>query len=212
MYHDTDWFPSHQTEEKRADVIDEANSNGDVAVNAPKGTNPAEGGTHNLVPVGVVKAWRPVASFLSDVYLCESCRCTFYRLTDDMSAYIFWSIFTSLVPTLFYFSVWELGIAGHELALLTTLSPILLMSPTILSWARLRKGRVVLQALSFSGLAAYLLDKPIHRLLVVAFATFCAVLKQSVDWAAANASEAGYQALCKSPKCYILLEPQVKFL
>jgi hypothetical protein len=129
-----------------------------------------------------------------------------------MSAYIFWSIFTSLVPTLFYFSVWELGIAGHELALLTTLSPMLLMSPTILSWARSRKGKVALQALSFSGLAAYLLDKPIHRLLVVALATFCAVLRQSADWAAVDASEAGYQALRKFPKVYPLLEPQVQFL
>jgi hypothetical protein len=71
MYHDTDWFPSYQTEEKRADVIDEANSNGDAAVDAPKGTIPAEWGAHNLNRPVPIKAWRPVASFLSDVYLCE---------------------------------------------------------------------------------------------------------------------------------------------
>ena len=41
---------------------------------------------------------------------------------------------------------------------------------------------MTLHALSFTGLAAYILDKPVHRLGVVAVATACAVLRQVADW------------------------------
>ncbi|KZT29935.1 hypothetical protein NEOLEDRAFT_1238654 [Neolentinus lepideus HHB14362 ss-1] len=111
--------------------------------------------------------WRPAAAFLSDVYF----------------SYLFWSIYTSLVPTLFYFSVWELGIAGHELALLSVLSPCLLGIPPFLTWARSHEGKVTLHALSFVGLAAYALPSPLLRLFAVAFANMALNIRQAVDWA-----------------------------
>ncbi|KAK0495256.1 Frag1/DRAM/Sfk1 family-domain-containing protein [Armillaria luteobubalina] len=121
----------------------------------------------------------PVVSFISDVYL----------------SYIFWSIFTSLTPTLFYFSVWELGIAGHELALLSVLSPFLLSVDPLLRWARTRPAQIFLHFLSLSGLVAYLLQKPLQRLFVVAFATSMAVLRQTADWAASDEYATGYQSM-----------------
>lgn len=98
------------------------------------------------------------------------------------AAYVFWSIFTSLIPTLFYFSVWELGIAGHELALLSVLSPILLSIGPLRWWADTRGGLTTLRLLSFIGLGAYALSKPLHRLFVVAPATIIAMLPQTMLW------------------------------
>jgi hypothetical protein len=113
-----------------------------------------------------------------------------------MTAYVFWSIFTSLIPTLFYFSVWELGIAGHELALLSTLSPILLGISPIFEWARTQAGRTYLHLLSFSGLAAYALTSPLHRLLLVTYANISAVLRLAVDWTDVDGNGMVYHGLC----------------
>ncbi|KAF5382105.1 hypothetical protein D9615_004235 [Tricholomella constricta] len=110
----------------------------------------------------------PFGDFICDVYL----------------SYVFWSIFTSLIPTLFYFSVWELGIAGHELALLSTLSPVLLGIPSLLRWARTRNGQTALHVLELVGLVAYALESPMHRLLAVSSATAALVLRQAAKWSA----------------------------
>ncbi|KAK0483108.1 hypothetical protein EDD18DRAFT_1362080 [Armillaria luteobubalina] len=121
----------------------------------------------------------PVVSFISDVYL----------------SYIFWSIFKSLTPTLFYFSVWELGIAGHEPALLSVLSPLLLSVDPPLRWARTQPAQIFLHFLSLSGLVASLLQKPLQRLFVVAFAASMAVLRQTADWATRDEYAMGYQSI-----------------
>ncbi|KAF8659047.1 hypothetical protein AX16_001920 [Volvariella volvacea WC 439] len=122
---------------------------------------------------------RPILSFVSDVYL----------------SYVFWSIFTSLIPTLFYFSVWELGIAGQELALLATLSPIFLSIRPLRSWVATRSGQIVLHFLSLSGLAAYGLRRPIHRLFVVTFANIVTIIRQASQWAGLEDGDIGYQSI-----------------
>ncbi|CDO76509.1 hypothetical protein BN946_scf184361.g8 [Trametes cinnabarina] len=105
---------------------------------------------------------RPSIAFVNDVYL----------------SYIFWSVYTALAPTLFYFSVWELGISGQELALLSMLSPILLGIPPLRSWAKTREGRVVLHGLSLIGLAAA-----------------SASIGVAVDWVQSEGREVTYQAI-----------------
>lgn len=155
---------------------------------------------------GLPEQWRSTASFSSDIYLCKEA--TLYKVApkpDGLAhpvAYIFWSIFTSLVPTLFYFSVWELAIAGAELALLSTLSPIMLSLPLLFSWARTRGGRTILHLLSFFGLVAYAFDRPIHRLLIVSFATAIVVIRQVVDWTGVDANDSSYQSICT---CYFAM-------
>jgi len=126
--------------------------------------------------------------------------------THTTPAYIFWSVFTSLIPTLFYFSVWELGIAGHELALLSTLSPILLSISPLLSWACSRGGLTTLHLLSFFGLAAYALNTPIHRLFIVAFATAALTIQQVVEWAGVGESDVGYQGI-RSSRLFLVHVP-----
>ncbi|KDR76390.1 hypothetical protein GALMADRAFT_226084 [Galerina marginata CBS 339.88] len=149
--------------------------------------------------------WRSVLSFMADVYL----------------SYIFWTLFTSLIPTLFYFSVWKLGIAGHELALLSVLSPALLTfvpfspydyifnptSPTIpstsastqsmLDFARTRRGQTNLQLTSLIGILAYLIPSPGGRLLLVAFANIVAVMRQAAAWSGIieGETDVSYQAI-----------------
>ncbi|KAF8905015.1 Frag1/DRAM/Sfk1 family-domain-containing protein [Gymnopilus junonius] len=132
----------------------------------------------------VIVKWRFLLSFLSDVYL----------------SFIFWTLFTALIPTLFYFSVWELGIAGNELALLSVLSPMLLSlsspyhyifsgsSPTsgnstsVLDFVRTHRGQAFFQLASLIGVLAYLVPSPGGRLGLVAIANIVAVMQQAVSW------------------------------
>ncbi|PFH46805.1 hypothetical protein AMATHDRAFT_153788 [Amanita thiersii Skay4041] len=123
--------------------------------------------------------WRTCMGFISNVYL----------------SYVFWSILTALIPTLFYYSVWELGIAGQELALLSTLSPILLSIGPLAIWFKSKLGLATLHLLSFSGLMAYALDSPFHRLLVVSFATSAAVLRQVIEWSGIGDNDVSYQGI-----------------
>jgi len=137
---------------------------------------------------------RPFLSFCSDLYLCKlPPTCLHFQCIDCDPAYIFWSIFTALTPTLFYFSIWELGIAGHELALLSTFSPLLLSISSLSFWAHTRGGLTMIQLFSFSGLAAYILHRPIHRLFAVAFSSAATVLSQAVRWR----QDAYYQSIRK---------------
>lgn len=108
------------------------------------------------------------------------------------TAYIYWSILTALTPTIFYFSVWELGIAGQELALLATLSPIFLGIPPFKEWACSKEGRSILRGLSFVGLAAYVSKSPVVRLFLVTFANFAASLGAAVEWFGGNQEDVAY--------------------
>jgi hypothetical protein len=128
---------------------------------------------------------------------------------------MFWSLFTSLIPTLFYFSVWKLGIAGHELALLSVLSPMLLSlsSPhnylfgssasntqapsSVIDFTSTRRGQSILQLASLIGIVAYLVPSPGGRLALVAIANMISVMRQAVAWSGIvnGDSDVGHQAM-----------------
>ncbi|KAI0663719.1 Frag1/DRAM/Sfk1 family-domain-containing protein [Cubamyces menziesii] len=122
---------------------------------------------------------RPTFAFISDVYL----------------SYIFWSVYTSLAPTLFYFSVWELGISGQELALLSMVSPVFLGIGPFRAWAKTQGGRATLHVLTLVGVAAYVVPSPLGRLLLVSFASAAASIRAAVDWLAVEGDEVAYQAV-----------------
>lgn len=137
-------------------------------------------------------------AFLCDVYLCklycrvlDTCRVMTVHL---LPAYLNWSIFTSLTITLFYFSVWELGVAGSEASLLSTLSPIFLGFSIFRDIASSRAGRTILHVLSLTSPLAYLLRSPLHRLLAVSFANIAMCIGWTVEWSATPAA-IGYQAI-----------------
>ncbi|KAK2463467.1 hypothetical protein APHAL10511_004553 [Amanita phalloides] len=124
-------------------------------------------------------SWRSCLSFVSDLYL----------------SYVFWSIFTVLMPTFFYFSIWELGIAGQELALLTTVSPLFMCIKSLRAAALTKGGLLVLNILSLSGLLAYALNSPLHRLFVVSFSSAIIMIRQVLDWTGLTGSNVTYQAV-----------------
>ncbi|KAH9855186.1 Frag1/DRAM/Sfk1 family-domain-containing protein [Lenzites betulinus] len=130
-------------------------------------------------PPSVFMRARPAIAFASDVYL----------------SYIFWSVYTALMPTLFYFSVWELGFAGHKLALLATLAPAVLGIPPLWGWAAVREGRAILHGLMLVGLAVYVVPSPLGRLFLVAFASANAVVGATVDWLGGEGKDVVYQAI-----------------
>ena len=121
-------------------------------------------------------------SFLSDLYLCECSSVSQPQLLISALACIFWSVFTSLTPTLFYFSVWKLAIAGPEASLLCTLSPALLGIPSVHLILTSRRGRIASHLLSLIGLAAYRFDDPLHRLWLVNIANVFACALAAVEW------------------------------
>ena len=114
---------------------------------------------------------------------------------NGATAHIYWSVYTALAPTLFYFSVWELGISGQELALLSTLSPICLGIPPFKEWAYTREGRTVLHGLSLVGLLAFVSKSPLVRLLLVAFANWAASIGAAVQWFGDEKDGVVYQAI-----------------
>lgn len=146
---------------------------------------------------------RDFATLASDIYLCKSLNLSLLSRSSFLFylAYIFWSILTSLIPSLFYFSVWKLGIAGHELALFSVLSPIFLSlaspftyifsssatppppPPFLLRFTSTRRGQVVFHVLSLIGVIAYLVPSPGGRLLFVSVANVIATMRQVVSWA-----------------------------
>ncbi|THH00526.1 hypothetical protein EW145_g7066 [Phellinidium pouzarii] len=138
--------------------------------------------TRYMVTAEFLQAHRSYASFMADLYL----------------GYLFWSIYTSLIPTLFYFSVWELGIAGAELALLAILSPGLLGIMFFRDWASLRSGRIMLHASSILGLVAYKFPKPTQRLMLVALANVLLCIEVVADWSGINGSSTYYQSIVHS--------------
>ena len=103
-------------------------------------------------------------------------------------------MFTALIPTLFYFSIWELGIAGQEFALSAVLSPFLLGFSSLNVFSQSKRGQITLQSSSLVGLAAYAFDKPLHRLLAVTPAVALGTLAATVKWIG---DEPCYQAFGK---------------
>lgn len=140
---------------------------------------------------------RTVLSYISDVYLGKNHLKHYVFYVNYLRiAFVFWSIYTSLLPSLFYFSVWKLGIAGAELALLTILSPGVLGISVFKSWAASRSGRTILHALSLIGLLAYKFTAPFERLLCVAFANVIVCIGCVVDWSGLSGQSPEYSALC----------------
>ena len=105
------------------------------------------------------------------------------------------TLFTALIPTLFYFSIWELGIAGQELAFSAVLSPCLLGFSSFHDFSRSQRGQIILQSSSLVGLAAYALDKPLYRLVAVTPATALGMFAAAVKWIG---DDSYYQAFGKT--------------
>ncbi|KZT07834.1 uncharacterized protein LAESUDRAFT_736133 [Laetiporus sulphureus 93-53] len=122
---------------------------------------------------------RSAVNFLSDLYL----------------SFIYWLIFTSLMLTFFYFSIWELAIMGHELSLLSVLSPMLLGMRPFQRWCHTHVGHTTLHVLSLMGLGTYKLESSLHRLFAVVFATMVVNVGAAVNWTDMTDEGVGYHSM-----------------
>ncbi|KAF5327734.1 hypothetical protein D9619_004534 [Psilocybe cf. subviscida] len=157
---------------------------------------------------------RRVLGFAVDIYLYSTP--SEFSANLRLAAFISWTLFTALIPSLFYFSVWKLGIAGHELAFAAVLSPALLSvkfgslydyvfgatagkstkslsttKPQLLALACTPRGQVILRLVSLLGLVAYIVPSPGGRLTCVFIASGAETMRAVVSWAGMVGVESG---------------------
>jgi len=94
--------------------------------------------------------------------------------------FTFWTVLTSLGLVVWYFPLWYMGISGYEVAVMATISPILLEIPPL--------RRLVVKYLPFSvattvvGLLAYLFKTPEGRLGAISLAVWEGSLAWTAIW------------------------------
>ena len=92
--------------------------------------------------------------------------------SDIAFAACFWTVFTSLVFQLFYWSVWELALAGSELALLANLSPLLLYNRSFRADISSQRGFAILRGVTvLAGMGVFAAPLPIIRLIGIVIGT-----------------------------------------
>ncbi|WPG98132.1 protein cwh43 [Acrodontium crateriforme] len=102
-------------------------------------------------------------------------------LADVYLGFTFWSVLTSLGVLVWYFPLWHMGISGYEVAIMSSLSPIVLgigpvrrLVTKYLPWNHLTMG--------LFGLLAYLIKSPEGRLGAVSFAVWEGCLAWCATW------------------------------
>ncbi|KAK5172920.1 Protein cwh43 [Saxophila tyrrhenica] len=111
---------------------------------------------------------------------------------DVYLGFVFWSVLTSLGVVVWYFPLWHMGISGYEVAILSTVSPLLL---GIRQLRGLIVGNLpVLYATSVVGLFAYLLQSPESRLGAVSFGVWQSCLAWTAAWSGARNNPAKLEA------------------
>lgn len=93
--------------------------------------------------------WDDVGDFVAETYL----------------GFVYWSIFTALGVSVWYFPLWHMGISGFEAVLFVTLSPFLLGIHSVRRLVATRSPYFHLASLL--AIAAYLVRDPVNRLLTV---------------------------------------------
>lgn len=88
-------------------------------------------------------------------------------LASTLNFFIFWSVLTSLPLLIWYFPLWNMGISGYEAALVSIVSPLLLLIPFFRNFFAFSPQ--IPQLLTVVGVAAFSTLKPEWRLELVAF-------------------------------------------
>ncbi|XHF97508.1 hypothetical protein AWENTII_001091 [Aspergillus wentii] len=99
---------------------------------------------------------------------------------DAYTGFVFWTVWTALGVLVWYFPLWHMGISGYELAILSYVSPVILVIPSVRSLAT--KNLRLLHFLSISGLLAYKFQNPANRLFMTMFSVACTSIAWSCTW------------------------------
>ncbi|KAN0065714.1 Protein cwh43 [Thecaphora frezii] len=119
-------------------------------------------------------------------------------LSDCYLAFSFWTNLTALHPMIFYFSVYNMGIGGHELFLISQaigLGVALILPPLrrrltdsiggVAHVGRLsNRSKAFGWMLSLAGIGSWWIHSALYRLLAVAFSNAVLAVLLAVDWAA----------------------------
>ncbi|EGF99223.1 uncharacterized protein MELLADRAFT_40407, partial [Melampsora larici-populina 98AG31] len=92
-------------------------------------------------------SFKGFSKIVSDICLVPLC----------FTGFVFWTTLTALGPTIFYFSVWSMGLDGMEVLLFSTLAPFLLCLPLLRTL--LLKLSPILQILSLLSIGSYIIDR-----------------------------------------------------
>ncbi|PWY99457.1 hypothetical protein BCV70DRAFT_217814 [Testicularia cyperi] len=120
-------------------------------------------------------------------------------LSDSYLAFCFWTSLTALHPMIFYFSVYNLAIGGHEALLVSQVLGlgITLAVPPLRRWTSAKVngvvtvGRISSQAkavgwlLSLVGQGSWWVSDPLIRLFAVAFSNALLAVLVAVEWGSA---------------------------
>lgn len=104
----------------------------------------------------------------------------FDAIADVYLGYIFWTVLTSLGVVVWYFPLWHMGISGYEVAVMSTVSPMLLGIPSLRRLVTRNSPLVILT--SGAGLLAYLVVNPPQRLGMVSFGVWQGTLAWVALW------------------------------
>ncbi|KAH3676440.1 hypothetical protein WICMUC_002071 [Wickerhamomyces mucosus] len=96
-------------------------------------------------------------------------------ISSIINSFIFWSVTTSLPLVIWYFPLWNMGISGFELTILSFLSPVVLLIPQIRQLYT-RYPSITRFATVIFGVGSYLVENPDYRLLVIALGVFFAFI------------------------------------
>ncbi|KAH9822844.1 protein CWH43-like [Teratosphaeria destructans] len=102
-------------------------------------------------------------------------------VADVYVGFTFWSVLTSLGVLVWYFPLWHMGISGYEVAVMSTVSPVLLGIPS-LKRLIVRYQPLSQLTMGAAGLLAYLVHSPELRLGAVSFAVWEGCLAYTATW------------------------------
>ncbi|KAH3684004.1 hypothetical protein WICPIJ_005027 [Wickerhamomyces pijperi] len=98
--------------------------------------------------------------------------------SNIINSFIFWSVATSLPLVIWYFPLWNMGISGFELTILSYLSPVFLLIKPIRKFYTKTPQFTRILTVAF-GVGSYLVEDPNARLLFISFGVIFGFLSYS---------------------------------
>ncbi|KAF2717396.1 hypothetical protein K431DRAFT_307004 [Polychaeton citri CBS 116435] len=133
----------------------------------------------------------------------------FDAIADVYLGFSFWSILTSLGVVVWYFPLWHMGISGYEVAVMSTIGPVLLGVPAL---RRIVSNNLaIVQATTVLGLIAYSIRTPETRLGAVSFAVWQGCIAWSATWYSERGNAAKLEARTNAWLVGLIMSTIAKF-
>lgn len=131
-------------------------------------------------------------------------------LADVYNGFVFWTVLTSLGLCVWYFPLWHMGISGYEVAVMSTVSPLLLGIPAFRSLA-IKYNRWFHLSAVIPGLLAWQVTNQANRLFAISFAVWQGCLAWTATWYAERGNTGRLQARILAWTIGLVLSSIAKF-